>query len=67
MPISQLVKCHRKLGKITWNREFTVINITSFPLYNAENTNCQQSFMLKMENGINQINTNLLFATIWDQ
>lgn len=67
MPLSQLVMYNRKLRKVIWEGEVIVINLTSSPSSNTENTNWQQLTMPKMENGIYQINTILLFASIWGQ
>lgn len=67
MPLSQLVMYNRKLRKVIWEEEVIVINLTSSPSSNTENTNWQQLLMPKMENGIYQINTILLFASIWGQ
>lgn len=67
MPLSQLVMYNRKLRKVIWEEEVIVTNLTSSPSSNTENTNWQQLLMPKMENGIYQINTILLFASIWGQ
>lgn len=40
------------MRNVTWEGEVIVINLTSFPSCNLENTNCQQSVMPRMETRI---------------